>query len=313
MAYNNLISRTDAAALIPEEVVNSLLKRLDDESAALQAFTRVPVGSAQVRFPVLSALPIAYFVTGDTGLKQTTEVNWADKFLNIEEIATIVPVPEAVLDDTSFDMWGQIEPLVAQAIGRTLDAAVFFGTNAPGSWPTDVNAAAVAAGNTRTRGTATAAQGGVAGDVSALMATMEADGFDPTELVAHTRYKGLLRDARATTGEQLAETSGNGASLFGVEFVYPMRGLWPTGSGVVELFALDPAEFVIAVRQDITFKILDQAVIQDNTGAIVYNLAQQDMVALRAVMRVGWQVANTINYDQPTEASRYPAGRMLSP
>ena len=312
MAYNNLISRTDAAALIPEEVVASLLKRLDNESAALQAFTRVPVGSAQVRFPVLSALPIAYFVTGDTGLKQTTEVNWADKFLNIEEIATIVPVPEAVLDDTSFDMWGQIEPLVAQAIGRTLDAAVFFGTNAPGSWPTDINAAAVAAGNTRTRGTSTAAQGGVAGDVSALMATMEADGFDPTELVAHTRYKGLLRDARATTGEQLAETQ-NGGGLFGVDFAYPMRGLWPTGSGVVELFALDPAEFVIAVRQDITFKILDQAVIQDNTGTIVYNLAQQDMVALRAVMRVGWQVANTINYDQPTEASRYPAGRMLAP
>ena len=312
MAYNNLISRTDAAALIPEEVVASLLKRLDNESAALQAFTRVPVGSAQVRFPVLSALPIAYFVTGDTGLKQTTEVNWADKFLNIEEIATIVPVPEAVLDDTSFDMWGQIEPLVAQAIGRTLDAAVFFGTNAPGSWPTDINAAAVAAGNTRTRGTATAAQGGVAGDVSALMALMEADGFDPTELVAHTRYKGLLRDVRATTGEQLAETQ-NGGSLYGVEFVYPMRGLWPAGAGVVELFAIDPAEFVIAVRQDITFKILDQAVIQDNTGAIVYNLAQQDMVALRAVMRVGWQVANTINYDQPTEASRYPAGRMLAP
>jgi hypothetical protein len=32
------------------------------------------------------------------------------------------------------------------------------------------------------------------------------------------------------------------------------------------------------------------------------------MVALRLTMRVGWQVANTINYDQPTvEASRYPA------
>jgi hypothetical protein len=53
-------------------------------------------------------------------------------------------------------------------------------------------------------------------------------------------------------------------------------------------------------------------VIQDNTGAIVYNLAQQDMSALRLTLRVGWQVANTINYDQPVEASRYPAGVLLS-
>jgi hypothetical protein len=55
-------------------------------------------------------------------------------------------------------------------------------------------------------------------------------------------------------------------------------------------------------------KMLDQAVIQDNTGAIVYNLAQQDMRALRLVMRVGWQVANLINNEQPTEAERYPVG-----
>jgi hypothetical protein len=47
-------------------------------------------------------------------------------------------------------------------------------------------------------------------------------------------------------------------------------------------------------------------VIQDGTGAIVYNLAQQDMVALRAVMRLGWQVPNPITRLQTTTADRYP-------
>jgi hypothetical protein len=51
-----------------------------------------------------------------------------------------------------------------------------------------------------------------------------------------------------------------------------MRGLWPTTSGSVRLFGGDWDQFVIGVRQDITMKVLTEAVIQDNTGAIVYNL-----------------------------------------
>ena len=46
-------------------------------------------------------------------------------------------------------------------------------------------------------------------------------------------------------------------------------------------------QLVYSIRQDITVKILDQGVIQDpETKDIVYNLAQQDMIALRVVMRL---------------------------
>src|SRR5688500_10945429 len=111
MPYDNLIQRSDAAALIPEDVSNAMLGRVRREtSAVLQMFRRVPVAQAQQRFPILSALPIAYWVTGDTGLKQTTEAAWANKYLNIEEIACIVPIPENVIDDTSFDIWDEIRP-----------------------------------------------------------------------------------------------------------------------------------------------------------------------------------------------------------
>jgi hypothetical protein len=92
-----------------------------------------------------------------------------------------------------------------------------------------------------------------------------------------------------------------------------MRGLWPAGSGGVYSLVGDWSQFVVGVRQDITMKILDQAVITDNTGAIIYNLPQQDMTAIRLTFRVGWQVANIINYDQPTEGSRYPVARILIP
>ncbi|MER7517784.1 phage major capsid protein [Streptomyces sp. NPDC126499] len=311
MAYNNVTSRTDAAALIPEEVSNEMLGKATEQSAALSLFRRVPVGRNQVRFPVLSALPVAYFVGGDTGLKQTTEVAWSNKFLNIEEIATIMPVPDNVLADVDANIWDEAMPLLTEAFGRTLDAAIFFGTNAPSSWPSDITTAATAAGNSVTEGS-TAAQGGFFGDLDNLYEKVEADGYEIDGWVASTAAKSKLRRARDTQGRKLDETrvSGDLQTLDGLPVAYAMRGLFPSGGGAgtnTRLFGGDFSQFVLGVRQDITMKILDQAVIQDNTGAIMFNLAQQDMTAVRLTFRVGWQVSNPINNEQAVEANRYPA------
>ncbi|NUP36015.1 MAG: phage major capsid protein [Streptomyces sp.] len=314
MAYNNLTSRTDAAALIPEEVSNEMLGKALEQSAVLSLFRRVPVGRAQVRFPVLSALPTAYFVSGDTGLKQTTEVNWTNKYLNIEEIAAIMPVPDNVLADVEANVWDEAMPLLTEAFGRTLDAATFFGTNAPSSWPTNVASAATSAGNNVTANSAATA-GAFFGDLDNAYEKLEGDGYDATGFVGATSVKSRLRKSRDSQGRKLDESrvAGNLSSIDGLPVVYPMRGLFPTASGSPTLFMGDWSQFVVGVRQDITMKILTEAVIQDNTGAIVYNLAQQDMTAIRLTFRVGWQVANPINNDQPTEASRYPVARIDLP
>lgn len=316
MPYDSLISRTDAAALVPEEVSREMLGRVRGEiSAALQLFRRVPVAGSQVRFPVLSALPIAYWVTGDTGLKQTTEAAWANKYLNIEEIAVIVPLPANVvmdLESAGVDIWAEIRPDIEDAIGNAFDTAVFFGTNAPGTFPTNINAAALAAGNTATIGTSTAAQGGIQGDIDLVIGTVEDDGFDPTGIVAKRSLRGLLRRARDVNGNRLAGVNADYTQYEGLDIVYPARGLWPTAVSTVRAFVGDFSEFVAGVRQDIDFKVFDTGVIQDGAGVIVYNLLQQDMLAVRFTFRAGWQVSNRINLEQPTEANRYPVGRLLA-
>ncbi|OQY95343.1 MAG: hypothetical protein B6D39_00155 [Anaerolineae bacterium UTCFX2] len=104
MPFNNRISRSEADALIPEEASGEIIKSVSELNPIMQLARRLPnMSRAQRRMPVMSALATAYFVDGDAGLKQTTEVNWANKYIDAEEIAAIVPIPEAVLEDTAFD------------------------------------------------------------------------------------------------------------------------------------------------------------------------------------------------------------------
>lgn len=55
-----------------------------------------------------------------------------------------------------------------------------------------------------------------------------------------------------------------------------------------------------------TYKVLDQAIIQNTDGTIAYNLAQQDMVALRCVIRLGVQIANPVTRKNADKSTRYP-------
>src|SRR4051812_1166790 len=266
MPYNNLVSRTNAQALIPEQVSTDILAGLTNQSAALQMFKQVRMATNQTRMPVLSALPTAYFVNGDTGLKQTTQVDWSNKFLNVEELATIVPIPEAVFDDTNFDVWASIRPLLEDAIARALDAAVIFGTNKPASWGGAIVADATTAGNVvnRSVGTPRTDKAGLAGYFADAMAQVWADGYDVNGIVANTLYKGMLLNSRDANGQLLNDVTQN--SVYGTNIVYPMRGLWPAaGVGATEAILGDFTQAILGIRQDITYKVLDQSVITDGS------------------------------------------------
>ena len=101
----NIIDRTGAESLIPVQESNEIIQGVITQSAVLQRGRKLAnMTSRQYKMPVLDMLPIAYFVNGDTGQKKTTKQAWDKKFITAEEIAVIVPVPEAVLDDSEYDI-----------------------------------------------------------------------------------------------------------------------------------------------------------------------------------------------------------------
>ena len=313
MPFNSIVSRTDAAALIPEDVSREIIQSVPQQSAIMQLARRLPnMSTDQRRMPVLSGLVSAYFVTGDTGLKQTSEMAWGNKYINAEELAVIVPIPEAVLADTSYDIWGEIRPNIVEAFGKAFDEAVFFGTNAPSDWPDDLLTGATSASHTVTLGTGNDIFDDIM-DVGGVISLPEEDGFAVNGHVAALSMRAKLRGLRdGDTGVPIfmrTPQAGTGYELDGASMIFPTNGSMDATSAL--MFSGDWSQLVYSMRQDITYKLLDQAVLQDQAGNITYNLAQQDMVALRAVMRLGWQLPNPINRVNETEATRYPFGVLI--
>lgn len=381
MSYNQVVTRSGSGGsnLVPVEYASEIMSAVPATSAAMQMFRHVPMGSYQERVPVLSALPQAYFVNGEasgtyganSGLKQTSAAAWEGRILQAEEIAVIVPVPENLLADSQYDLWGNITPHVADAIGRALDAAIFFGVNAPASYGPALVDQAIQVGNSVTFGTAAQSAGSLANDIAVLFSTVEMEGFEVDGAIARTTMRARVRNARTTFGSELQEIDIN--EWYGQPVKYPMRGLWPAASGTftasttsgsnsltsvssltnvavgdqisgtgipagstitaasgstvtidqnasatgssVTMTTVSPSAVVgdfsqglLGVRQDLTWKVLDQAALFDNNGALIINLPQQDAVALRVVARFGFQTANFATRDQPNEASRWPFG-----
>lgn len=106
-----ITDRTDTDALIPEQVSRDIIQGVTEGSAVLSMGRKLPnMTSNRMVMPVLDMLPVAYFVNGDTGTKQTTKMAWDKKKIYAEEIAVIVPIPEAVVDDADYDIWGEVKP-----------------------------------------------------------------------------------------------------------------------------------------------------------------------------------------------------------
>lgn len=305
--YNSIIDRSGAQALMPEEVSREIIDGVAEQSSIMRLATRAAnMSRKQRRVPVLSTLPTAYFVTGDTGLKQTSQVAWANKYFNAEELAVIVPIPEAVLDDADYDIWGQIRPKIMEAFGVAFDGAVLYGTNAPADWPDDILTSATTAGNAVTLGTGNDLYDDIMSE-NGIISAVEQDGFMPNGHIGALSMRGKLRGLRSADGQPIFKSNMTGKEpdqLDGFPILFPRNGALDPAQSL--MFSGDFTQIAYAMRQDITYKILSEAVIQDSEGAIVYNLAQQDMVALRAVMRLAWQVPNPINRIQSTEANRYP-------
>lgn len=302
-----IIDRTGAASLIPEENAREIIQGVVTQSAVLQRGRKLPnMSSKTYKMPVLDMLPIAYFVNGDNGAKKTTKQAWDKKFITAEEIAVIVPIPEAVLDDSDYDIWGEVKPRVIEAFGKVIDGAVLFDLDKPSTWRDGVVTTATKAGSVVTLATGDDLYDKIMAE-EGIIAKIEESGYFVNGHMADISMRAKLRGLKDTTGNPIFKSdmqNGTTYSLDGSPMNFPNNGAFDKSKAL--MISGDFSQLVYAIRQDITFKLFTEGVVQNTDGSIAYNLMQNDMVALRAVMRLGWEIPNPINSMKTDKTKRCP-------
>jgi HK97 family phage major capsid protein len=307
VAFNDITTRANAQSLIPEDLQRTIVQSAIQQSVVMRMGVRATdLPRNQRRVAVSSVLPFGFFVNGDTGLKQTTKMEWEDLFFDAEEIAVILPISENVMDDLDVDFFAEAQPRISEAFGIILDRAVLRGVNAPASWRDDILTSATAAGHTVTRGSGTDLYQEILG-VGGLNDLVARDGYPTTAHVADISMQAQLSDVRDANGMPIFAPSMQDPArwfLRGAPVDFPLNGSMDPLEALQ--FAGDWRSLIWAQRTEIRTKLLDQAALQDGAGDIVLNLAQQDSVALRMTWRVAWQIFNPVNRMNENDATRFP-------
>ena len=294
-AFDNIVGRADVEGVIPVEASLEIIAEAPKTSVVLARARRVPMGSKEATVPILTAFPVAYWVNGDEGLKQTTDFAIGAKTITAEELAVIVVIPDSVVEDSAVDLWGVARPLLAEALGAKVDEGVLAGTGGvPASWQQFANiiGAAQAAGNVVNYDPADFPL-----SASNLLGVLDTEEFIPSGVISKSllRGSGRLAALNANQGGMISPDN-----WFGVPVDYRN---WGDPADVLAL-AGDWSKAVVGIRRDIRFEMFSEGVINDDDGRIVFNLLQQDLRAIRATFRVAFAVA--VPKGASTPEDRYP-------
>lgn len=303
----NIIDRSGAESLIPIQESNEIIQGTIAQSAVLSRGRKLAnMTSKQYKMPVLDMLPIAYFVNGDSGQKKTTKQAWDKKFITAEEIAVIVPIPEAVLDDSEYDIWAEVKPRVTEAFGRVIDGAALFGVDKPSTWREDLVTTATKAKSVVTLGASDNLYDKIMAE-DGVIAKVEGSGYLVNGHLADISMRAKLRGLKDEVGNPIFKSDMQGTTQYALDgspMNFPNNGAFDKTKAL--MISGDFSQLVYSIRQDITFKLFTEGVVQNSDGSIAYNLMQNDMVALRAVMRLGWEIPNPINSIEKDKTKRCP-------
>lgn len=275
--------KDELSGSVPEEVAAEIVKDVARGSAILRLSRNVPMTTEKKKVPVMTDGVGAYWV-GEGKRIQTSKATWIYPELVAKKLAVIVPTTKEKLEDSAFDVFGELKESIAEAFYTAIDAAGLFGTNSP--FETNVCKSAENEGNVITRG----ANKTLDLDVSDVMALVEDGGADVNGFTAHYGIKNDLRKLRDANGNALFVPGTDSNELYSNPIDFSRNGAWDKEQA--EIIAGDWDKSLVGIRDGIEYEILKEATLQntlDEDGKPI-SLAEQDLIAIKATMRIAYLV-----------------------
>ncbi|MEH7346464.1 phage major capsid protein [Bacillus sp. JJ1532] len=266
---------------VPTEQAAGIMKEVTQGSTILKLSKVEPMKSDKKRFSVLAEGPGAYWV-GEGERIQTSGATWIHPEIEAKKLAVIIPVTKEKMNDSIIEVFGELVPEISKAFYNAIDGACLFGTGSP--FAKSIFGVADTAGNKVALGT----NASLDLDVSDTMALIEDAGLDVNAFVAHRGIKNSLRKLRDANGNALYVEGVNQTELYNEAIEYASKGAFDKANA--EIIAGNFDYSIVGIRQGIEYQILTEATLQNtlHTDGKPLSLAEQDMVAIKATMRIGF-------------------------
>ncbi len=276
--------KDELKGFVPTEQAKNIIKNVAQNSVLMKLSNVQSMNSDKKIFNVLTDGAGAYWV-GEGERIKTSKATWIHPEMVAKKLAVIIPVTKEKLEDTTIAVFKELEEVIGEAFYKTLDSAGIFGTNSP--FAKNILKSATDAGNIIQIGTN--GDGKIDLDVSDAMALVEEEDLDVTSFIARKGIKNTLRKLRDANGNQLYADGVNGGEFYNNPIEFAQKGVWDKTKA--EIIGGDFKKYsLVGIRDGIKYEILTEATLQgtvDEDGKPI-SLAEQDLVAIKATMRVGY-------------------------
>lgn len=273
--------KNELAGFVPTPQANDIIKDVTRGSSILRMSKIENMTSEKKKFNVLVDGPGAYWV-GEGERIQTSGAQWIHPEIVAKKLAVIIPVTKEKLEDSTINVFSELRPDIAEAFYRAIDAACVFGTNSP--FTTNIMKSVTENNMTVTDNT------NIDIAVSDAMALVEENGYDPNGFIGRVGVKNMLRKLRDSNGAPAYVNGTSGTELYGRPIEFVRNGAWDNTRA--DLITGEWKYSIVGIRSGISYEILKEATLQGtlDTDGKPLSLAEQDMVAIKATMRLGYLV-----------------------
>lgn len=273
--------KNELQGFVPTPQANDIIKMVTRGSSILRLSKVEPMTSETKKFNVLTDGPGAYWV-GEGERIKTSGSEWIHPTITAKKLAVIIPVTREKLEDTAINVFEELKPQIAESFYRAIDGACLFGTNSP--FATNIMKAV------EDNGMIVVDNSNIDLAVSDAMALIEENGYEPTGYTGRIGVKNMLRKLRDANGAAAYVNGTNGGELYGQPIEFVRSGAWDNTRADLITGAWQYS--IVGIRAGISYEILREATLQGtlDTDGKPLSLAEQDMAAIKATMRLGYLV-----------------------